>query len=47
MYGLAKAYKIAKDGLPYFRPFSAIVTPTWKLPKLWVPMLEPLRSPGA
>ena len=43
MYGLAKVHKIVTDGLPSFRPIlSAIGTPTYKLAKFLVPMLEPL-----
>ena len=43
MYGLAKVHKIVTDGLPSFRPIlSAIGTPTHKLAKFLVPILEPL-----
>ena len=43
MYGLAKVHKIVRDGLPSFRPIlSAISTPTYKLAKFLVPILEPL-----
>ena len=43
MYGLAKVHKIVTDGLPSFRPIlSAIGTPTYKLAKFLVLMLEPL-----
>ena len=41
MYGLARVYKIVTDGLPYFRPIlCAIGTPTYKLAKFVVPILE-------
>ena len=41
MYGLAKVHKIVTDGLPSFRPIlSVISTPTYKLAKFLVPMLE-------
>ena len=41
MYGSAKVRKIFTDGLPSFRPIlSAISTPTYKLAKFLVPMLE-------
>ena len=47
MYGSAKVHKIVTDGLPSFRPIlSAISTPTYKLSKLLVPMLEPLTTNG-
>ena len=43
MYGSAKVHKIVIDSLPSFRPIlSAIGTPTNKLGKFLVPMLEPL-----
>ena len=45
MYGLAKVHKIVTDGLPSFRPIlSAISTPTYKLAKFLVPVLEPLTT---
>ena len=45
MYGLAKVHKIVTDGLPSFRPIlSAIGTPSYKLAKFLVPMLEPLTT---
>ena len=45
MYGLAKVHKIVTDGLPSFRPIlSAIGTPTYKLAKFLVPILEPLTT---
>ena len=45
MYGSGKVYKIITDGLPSFRPIlSAIGTPTHKLAKFLVPMLEPLTT---
>ena len=45
MYGLAKVKKIFTDGLPSFRSIlSAIGTPTYKVAKFLVPMLEPLTT---
>ena len=45
MYGLAKVHKTVTDGLPSFRPIlSAIGTPTYKLAKFLVPILEPLTT---
>ena len=45
MYGLAKVHKIVTDGLPSFRPIlSATGTPTNKLAKFLVPILEPLST---
>ena len=45
MYGLAKIHNIFTDGLPSFRPIlSAIGTPTYKLAKFLVPILEPLTT---
>ena len=45
MYGLAKVHKIDTDGLPFFRPIlSPIGTPTYKLAKFLVPVLEPLKT---
>ena len=42
---LYKVLKIVTDGLPSFRPnLSAIGTPTYKLAKFLVPMLEPLTT---
>ena len=47
MYGLAKVHKIVTDGLPSFRPIlSTIGTPTYKLAKFLVPMLELLTTNG-
>ena len=45
IYVLAKVHEIVRDGLPSFRPiFSATVTPTDKLAKFLVPILEPLTT---
>ena len=45
MYDLAKVHKIFIDGLPSFRPIlSAIGTPTYKLAKFLVPILESLTT---
>ena len=45
MYSLAKVHKIVTDGLPSFRPIlSATGTPTNKLAKFLVPILEPLST---
>ena len=45
MYGSAKVHKIVTDGLPSFRPIlSAIGTPTYKLAKFLVPVLELLTT---
>ena len=45
MYGLAKVHKIITDGLPSFRPIlSAISTPTNKLAKFLIAILEPLTT---
>ena len=45
MYCLTTAHKIVTDGLPSFRPIlSAIGTPTYKLAKFLVPMLELLTT---
>ena len=45
IYGLAEVHKIVTDGLPSVRPIlSAIGTPTYKLAKFLVPMLEPLAT---
>ena len=45
MYGLAKVHKIVTDGLPFFRPIlSPIGTPSYKLVKCLVPVLEPLKT---
>ena len=45
MCSLAKVHKIVRDGLPSCRPtFSAIGTPTYKLAKLLIPILEPLTT---
>ena len=43
IYASVKVHKTVTDGLPSFRPIlSAIGTPTYKLAKFLVPMLEPL-----
>ena len=43
LYGLCKIHKSIVDGVPPFRPIlSAIGTPTYKLAKIFVPLLEPL-----
>ena len=45
MYGSAKVHKIVTDGLPSFTTLlSNMCTPTYKLPKFLVPMLEPLTT---
>ena len=45
MYGSVNVHKIVTDGLPSFRPIlSAISTPTYKLAKFLVPMLQPLTT---
>ena len=45
MYGSAKVHKIVTDYLPSFRPIlSAIGTPTDKIAKFLVSMLEPLTT---
>ena len=45
MYGLAKVHKTVTDCLTSFRPIlSAIGTPTYKLAKFLVPILEPLTT---
>ena len=45
MSGLAKDHKIVTDGLPSFRPILSVIgTPTYKLAKFLVPMLEPLTT---
>ena len=45
MYGFAKVNKIVTDGLPTFKPnLFAIGTPTYKLVKFLVLMLEPLTT---
>ena len=45
MYGLAKFHNIFTGGPPSFRPIlSAIGTPTYKLAKFLVPMLESLAT---
>ena len=45
MYGFAKVHKIVRDGLLSCRPIlSAIGTPTCKLAKFLVPILEPLTT---
>ena len=44
-YGLAKVHKIVTDDRPCFRPIlSAICTPTYKLAKFLIPMVEPLTT---
>ena len=45
MYGLTKVHKVVTDGLPSFIPILfPIVTPTCKLAKFLVPILEPLTT---
>ena len=45
MYGSCKVYKIVTDALPSVRPIlSSIATPTYKLSKFLVPMLEPVTT---
>ena len=45
MYGLAKVRKIITDCLPSFRPIlPAIGTPTYKVAKFLVPMLESITT---
>ena len=45
MYGLAKIHKKVVDGCPPFRPIlSAIGTPTYKLAKFFVPILNSITS---
>ena len=45
MYGSAKVHKSVTDGLPSFRPiWPAMGTPTYKLAKFLVPMLELLTT---
>ena len=45
LYGRAKIHKPIGDGVPSFRPIlSDIGTPTYKLAKLFVPLLAPLTS---
>ena len=45
MYGLAKVHETVTDDLLSFRPIlSAIGTPTYKLAKFLVPILEPLTT---
>ena len=45
MYDLAKVHRIVANGLPSFRPIlSAIGTPTYKLAKFLIPILEPLTT---
>ena len=45
MYGLANVHKIVTDSLPSFRPILSVIgTPTYKLAKFLVPMLEPLTT---
>ena len=45
MYGSAKVHKIVTDSLPSFRRILfAISTPTYKLAKFLVPVLEPLTT---
>ena len=42
MYGSRKVHEICVDGCPLFRPIlSALQTPTYKLAKYLVPILEP------
>ena len=45
MYGSAKVHKIVTDGLPSPRPILSVIgTPTYKLAKFLVLMLEPLTT---
>ena len=45
MYGLPKVHKIVTDGLPSFRPILSVIgTPTYKLAKFLVPIIEPLAT---
>ena len=45
MYGFAKVHKIVRDGLPSCRPILSVIgTPTCKLAKFLVPILEPLTT---
>ena len=45
MYGSCKVHKKCVDGCPPFRPIlSALQTPTYKLAKYLVPILEPLTN---
>ena len=45
VYGLAKFHKTVTDGLPSFRPIlPAIGTPTYKLAKFSIAILEPLTT---
>ena len=45
MYGSCKVHKKCVDGCPPFRPIlSALQTPTYKLAKYLVPILEPLTT---
>ena len=45
LYGRAKIFEPIKDGIPPFCPIlSDIGTPTYKLAKFFVPLLEPLTS---
>ena len=45
LYGLCKVHKQLVDNCPPFRPIrSAIKTPTYKLAKFLVPLLEPITT---
>ena len=45
LYGLCKVHKKLAHNCPHFRPImSAIKTPTYKLPKFLVPLLEPITT---
>ena len=45
MCGFCKVHKKCFDGCPSFRPIlSVLQTPTFKLPKPLVPILEPLTT---
>ena len=45
MYGSCKVHKKCVDGCPPFKPISsALQTPTYKLAKYLVPILEPLTN---
>ena len=45
MYGSVKVHKIVTDGLPCFTPILSVIgTPTYKLAKFLVPMLQPLTT---
>ena len=45
LHGLTKIHKLVTDNIPYFCPIlSAIDTRTYKLGKVFVPLLEPLTN---